>query len=81
MAATAYDAHGLWQKDRDHALHAFTHIPTTEKEGCLIISRGEGPYVFDTDDKKYLDGVAALWCVNIGHGRDEMGDVMAAQAK
>ena len=40
----------------------------------------EGAYVFDAQGNKYLDGIAGLWCVNIGYGRKEMGKAMADQA-
>src|SRR6195952_4950716 len=46
-----------------------------------IISRGEGCYVWDSAGKKYLDGLSALFCVNIGHGREEIGEAMAKQVK
>ncbi|MEM7292203.1 MAG: aminotransferase, partial [Pseudomonadota bacterium] len=41
----------------------------------------EGCYVSDSDGNRYLDGIAGLWCVNSGYGRDEIADAMAAQAK
>ena len=46
-----------------------------------IITRGEGCYVWDASGKKYLDGLSALFCVNVGHGREELGEAMAAQTK
>ena len=46
-----------------------------------IIVRGEGCYVYDEHGKRYLDGLSALFCVNAGHGRAEIGDAAAAQAK
>ena len=46
-----------------------------------IIVRGEGCYVYDEHGKRYLDGLSALFCVNAGHGRAELGDAAAAQAK
>jgi len=46
-----------------------------------IISRAEGCYVYDTDGNRYLDGLSALFCVNAGHGRAELGDAMAAQVQ
>jgi adenosylmethionine-8-amino-7-oxononanoate aminotransferase len=45
-----------------------------------IIERGEGCYVYDQHGKRYLDGLSALFCVNAGHGRAEIGEAMAAQA-
>jgi putrescine aminotransferase len=47
----------------------------------LIIERGEGPWVFDADGNRYLDGTASLWYANLGHGRAEIADAVAAQMK
>ena len=46
-----------------------------------IIVRGEGPYVWDEHGNRYLDGLSALFCVNVGHGREEIGEAMAAQVR
>jgi adenosylmethionine-8-amino-7-oxononanoate aminotransferase len=46
-----------------------------------VIVRGEGCYVYDEHGKRYLDGLSALYCVNIGHGRAELGEAAAAQSK
>ncbi len=46
-----------------------------------VIVHGDGPYVFDEHGKRYLDGLSALFCVNAGHGRSEIGDAMAAQVR
>ncbi len=46
-----------------------------------IIVRGDGCYVYDQHGKRYLDGLSALYCVNIGHGRTELGDAAARQAR
>src|SRR4051794_20241996 len=47
----------------------------------FIIDRGEGPWVFDEDGNRYLDGTASLWYANLGHGRAEIADAVAAQMK
>ncbi len=75
------DAHALWRKDHDHLIHPFTHFPTFEKEGALVIDRGEGAYVFDAQGRRYLDGIAGIWCVNIGHGNEEIAARIGDQAK
>ena len=75
-----HDAKVLWRQDKDHFIHPFTHFPSFEKDGALVISEGRGAYVFDADGKRYLDGIAGLWCVNIGHGNAEMADALAEQA-
>ena len=52
--------------------------PTTDGEVPIIV-RGEGPYVWDEHGNRYLDGLSALFCVNAGHGRTELGDAAARQ--
>lgn len=47
----------------------------------IVITRGEGVHVWDETGAKYLDGTASLWCVNVGHGRDEIVDAAAAQMR
>ena len=47
----------------------------------LLIERGEGVWVFDADDHRYLDGTASLWYANIGHGREEVADAAARQMR
>jgi putrescine aminotransferase len=46
----------------------------------LIIEHGDGVYVFDDGGKRYLDGTASLWYTNVGYGRTEIGEAMAAQS-
>ena len=75
------DAKSLWSKDRDHLIHPFVHFPSFEKEGALVISEGRGAYVFDAEGNRYLDGIAGMWCVNIGHGNAELAETMAEQAR
>ena len=53
---------------------------TTDAE-IPIITRGEGCYVYDEHGKRYLDGLSALFCVNIGHGRADVAQAGADQAK
>jgi adenosylmethionine-8-amino-7-oxononanoate aminotransferase len=45
----------------------------------LVLQRGEGPYVWDTNGKRYLDGTASLWYGNVGYGRSEISAAVAAQ--
>ena len=46
-----------------------------------IITRGEGCYVYDEHGNRYLDGLSSLFCVNIGHGRADVAQAGADQAK
>ena len=54
--------------------------PTTSAAVPVIV-RGEGCYVYDEHGKRYLDGLSALYCVNVGHGRAELGEAAARQAQ
>jgi len=78
---SADDSETLWRKDRDHFIHPFTHFPSFERDGSLVISEGDGVYVYDVAGKRYLDGIAGIWCVNIGHGNAELAEAIGEQAK
>ncbi len=55
------------QLDRDYVWHPFTQQQGWSEEEPLMIERGEGSYLFDTEGRRYLDGTAALWCNVHGH--------------
>ena len=59
----------------------FTPHGAYEDHEVPIIVRGEGCYVWDEHGKRYLDGLSALFCVNIGHGRADVAQAGADQAK
>ncbi|MBC7675975.1 MAG: aspartate aminotransferase family protein, partial [Rhodoferax sp.] len=52
----------LWEMDRAHSLHPWTNFGPFEEKGALVITRGEGAYLWDSDGNKYLDAVGGLWC-------------------
>jgi putrescine aminotransferase len=52
-----------------------------ESEGPLTLVRGKGVYVWDERGRKYLDGLASLWNVTVGHGRPEIARAIAAQTR
>ena len=56
----------LADKDVAYAIHPFTNLALHEEKGPLIMSRGEGVYVYDEQGKRYLEGVAGLWCTGLG---------------
>ncbi len=69
----------LQELDLAHHVHPFTDQKVLRSEKPRIIARGEGIYIFDNDGNKYLDGMAGLWCVNIGYGRSELATVAKKQ--
>lgn len=65
----------------DHLIHAFASPATIESDGPITLVRGNGVYVWDSNGRKYLDGVASLWNVAVGHGRAEIARAVAAQTR
>lgn len=64
----------------DHLVHSFADLNALKaKAARTVIARAEGPYVYDADGQRYIDGIGGLWCVNVGHGRREIIDAIAAQ--
>jgi adenosylmethionine-8-amino-7-oxononanoate aminotransferase len=64
-----------------HLWMHFTRMGAYDHAEVPIIERGDGCYVYDSHGKRYLDGLSALYCVNVGHGRAELGDAAAEQAR
>ena len=72
----------LQELAKRHLWMHFTRMGVYEEGAEVpVIVRGEGCYVYDEHGKRYLDGLSALYCVNVGHGRAELGDAGARQAK
>jgi putrescine aminotransferase len=69
-----------WQAaDSRHYLHPFTDFKQLAAHGARIITRAEGVYLHDSDGQRILDGMAGLWCVNVGYGRKELADAAYRQ--
>ena len=67
--------------DAAHHLHPFTDTAALNASGPRVIVKGEGVWLTDSDGKRYLDGMAGLWCVNIGHGRPEIAAAVERQMR
>lgn len=65
--------------DAEHHLHPFTNTGALNKKGVRVICRGEGVYLWDSEGQKIIDGMAGLWCVNLGYGRKELIDAATKQ--
>ncbi|NEU95625.1 aminotransferase [Bradyrhizobium uaiense] len=66
--------------DIEHFIHPYTDFATFKSEGSQIAARASGVHVIDENGQRYVDGIAGLWCVNLGHGRREIVDAIAEQA-
>jgi hypothetical protein len=70
----------LQDSARRHLWMHFTRMSSFSDHDVPIIARGEGPYVWDSRGKRYLDGLSGLFVVQAGHGRHEMADAAGKQA-
>jgi putrescine aminotransferase len=74
-----HDYASLLALDHAHLLHP-QHHPADHAE-AVIFDRGEGAILWDVNGKRYIDGLACLWNVFVGHGRQELADAGAAQMR
>lgn len=66
-------------RDVEGILHPVTNLALHRQIGPLVITRGEGVYVYGDDGKRYIEGLAGLWCVGLGFGNQEMADAAREQ--
>lgn len=59
--------------------HPFSYMAAVDRAE-LVVARGEGSVIFDSDGNRYLDGTASLWYCQVGHGRSDIVEAMARQA-
>ncbi|MGD9913034.1 MAG: aspartate aminotransferase family protein [Rhizobiaceae bacterium] len=72
MTYQNYSLKQLQAIDAAHHLHPFTDHQDLRGSGTRMIVKAEGPYVYDSDGNQILDGMAGLWCVALGYGREEL---------
>jgi len=75
------DAAALSASAREHLWMHFTRLSTYESSPVPTIVRGEGAYIYDIQGRRYLDGLSGLFTVQVGHGRSELADAAARQAR
>lgn len=69
----------LEQLDIDHHLHPQTNLRQHEKTGPLVIESGDGPYVVDTEGRRYFEGMSGLWCASLGFSEKRLADAAYRQ--
>ena len=69
----------IHKTDIAHALHPYTNLAAHEEQGPLVITRGEGVYVWDDQNNRYLEGLAGLWCVSLGFSEERLAKAAADQ--
>jgi L-2,4-diaminobutyrate transaminase len=75
------DFEALAAADRACHMHPFSVLADQAKADPRILTRGLGVHVYDVSGREFIDAGGGLWCVNVGYGRGEIADVMAAHAR
>jgi L-2,4-diaminobutyrate transaminase len=81
MTGKAAETATLETLDKERVLHPSTSIVDHLRTGPRIMAEGSGVMLTDVSGRRYLDAFAGLWCVNIGYGRTEVSDAIAAQSR
>jgi 4-aminobutyrate--pyruvate transaminase len=71
----------LATRDVETLIHPYVNLASFRDNGPLIIERGQGVYVYDTDGKGYIEGMAGLWCTALGYGNEELVEAAATQMR
>ena len=71
----------LATRDVETLVHPYTNLSRFRDTGPLIVERGQGVYVYDTDGKPYIEAMAGLWCTALGYGNEELVEAAAAQMR
>src|ERR1051326_851266 len=67
------------RRDLAYHLHPSTNLRQVQTEGPLVITRGEGVYVFDEQGNRYLEGMAGLWCASLGFSERRLAEAAHRQ--
>jgi 4-aminobutyrate---pyruvate transaminase len=71
----------LQTRDVESVLHPYTPLHKLKTMGPLIIERGKGVYVYDTQGRGYIEGMSGLWCAGLGFGDEELIDAATEQLR
>ena len=71
----------LAARDVETLVHPYIDLASFRDSGPLIFERAKGIYVYDTDGKPYIEGMAGLWCTALGYGNAELVEAAAAQMR
>src|SRR5262245_14729946 len=68
-------------RDIETLVHPYTNLVTMRESGPLVLERGEGVFVYDSEGKAYIEGMAGLWCTALGYGNEELVELAVAQLR
>lgn len=69
----------LQTRDVETLVHPYTNLDSHRRVGPLVLERGKGVYLYDTEGKPYLEGMAGLWCTSLGYGNEELVETAREQ--
>ena len=81
MTAPSIDVTSAGRSDIAHHLHPYTQLRQLEREGPLVIVRGDGVHVIDENGQRYLEGMAGLWCASLGFSEPRLADAAERQMR
>jgi 4-aminobutyrate--pyruvate transaminase len=67
------------RRDQSFHLHPSTNLRTVQRDGPFVITRGEGVYIYDDEGRRYLEGMAGLWCASLGFSERRLADAAYRQ--
>ncbi len=68
-------------RDIETLVHPYTNLAALRETGPLVLERGQGVFVYDSEGKPYIEGMAGLWCTALGYGNEELVEAAAAQMR
>jgi 4-aminobutyrate--pyruvate transaminase len=68
-------------RDVETLIHPYTNLATVRESGPLVLERGQGVFVYDSNGKAYIEGMSGLWCTTLGYGNEELVEAAAAQMR
>ncbi len=71
----------LATRDVETLVHPYINLASFRDTGPLVIERGEGVHVYDSDGKRYIEAMAGLWCTALGYGNEELVQAAATQMR
>ncbi|MBE7201846.1 MAG: aminotransferase class III-fold pyridoxal phosphate-dependent enzyme, partial [Parafilimonas terrae] len=69
----------LATRDVETLLHPYTNLSTHRQVGPLVLERGAGVHVYDTEGRSYIEGMSGLWCTALGYSNAELVEAARAQ--
>lgn len=69
----------LQTRDVETLIHPYTNLHAIRSTGPLVLERGKGIWVYDTEGKAYIEGMAGLWCTALGYGNEELVETAREQ--